>query len=123
MKIVPCLCFSGTRIVSVMSVKVAKSVVRTCPLAVETGTPEIWSDPYGMFLAAVAAEPVYKLLGKEGLGMDKMSPAGEAILHTVCFPMHKSGHGMAGSDWGVFIRFVDMHLKPWPGSPEGAGCL
>ncbi|MBP8304087.1 MAG: acetylxylan esterase [Phycisphaerae bacterium] len=82
------------------------------PLLIQTGTTDIWSDPYGMFLAAVGAEPVYKLLGKEGLGTAKMPPAGDPILHTVGFLMHEGGHGMVDTDWDVFIRFMEMHLKP-----------
>jgi hypothetical protein len=80
------------------------------PLLIQTGTTDIWSDPYGMFLSAVAAEPVYKLLGKEGLGTDKMPAAGEPILHTVGFLMHEGGHGMVNSDWDVFFKFMEMHL-------------
>ncbi len=80
------------------------------PLLIQTGTTDIWSDPYGMFLSAVAAEPVYKLLGKEGLGTNKMPAAGEPILHTVGFLMHEGGHGMVNSDWDVFFKFMERYL-------------
>ena len=82
------------------------------PLLIQTGNTDKWSDPYGMFLAGVAAEPVYKLLGKEGLGTDKLPAAGEPILHTVGFLMHVGGHGMVLRDWDVFLKFMEMHLKP-----------
>ena len=82
------------------------------PVLIQTGTTDIWSDPYGMFLAGVAAEPVYKLLGKEGLGTDKMPAAGQPILHTVGFIMHEGGHGIVDSDWDVYLKFMEMHLKP-----------
>jgi hypothetical protein len=82
------------------------------PVLIQTGTTDKWSDPYGMFLAGVAAEPVYKLLGKEGLGTNKMPPAGEPILHTVAFLIHDGGHGMVNSDWDVYLKFMEMHLKP-----------
>ena len=35
------------------------------PLLLQTGDRDFWSDPKGKFLAAAAAGPVYKLLGKE----------------------------------------------------------
>ena len=38
------------------------------PLLLQTGSTDYWSDPKGEFLAAVAAEPVYKLFGKQGPG-------------------------------------------------------
>ena len=37
------------------------------PLYLSTGSEDQWSDPRGEFLAAVAAGPVYRLLGKQGL--------------------------------------------------------
>jgi len=37
------------------------------PLLLQTGDTDKWSDPYGEFLGAVAAEPVYRLLGKRVL--------------------------------------------------------
>jgi hypothetical protein len=82
------------------------------PVLLQTGSTDKWSDPYGEFLAAVAAEPVYKLLGKEGLGTDKMPPAGEPVLHTIGFFMHAGGHGTLPADWDVFLKFMQMHLQP-----------
>jgi hypothetical protein len=46
------------------------------PVFLQTGDGDGWSDPRGEFLAAVAAAPVYKLFGKEGLGTDQMPEAG-----------------------------------------------
>jgi hypothetical protein len=82
------------------------------PVLLQTGSTDKWSDPYGEFLAAVAAEPVYKLLGKQGLGTDKMPAAGEPILHTIGFYMHAGGHGSLPADWDVFFKFMQMHLQP-----------
>jgi hypothetical protein len=78
----------------------------------QTGNTDKWSDPKGEFLAAVAAEPVYKLFGKQGLGTADVPPAGQAILHTIGYEMHAGGHGMAPSDWDVYVQFMKMHLKP-----------
>ena len=41
------------------------SLVAPRPLLLQTGDTDFWSDPKGEFLAAVAAEPVFKLLGKK----------------------------------------------------------
>lgn len=82
------------------------------PVLLQTGNTDKWSDPYGEFLAAVAAGPVYELLGKQGLGTDKMPAAGEPILHTIGFFMHAGGHGSAPADWPVFLEFMQMHLQP-----------
>ena len=52
------------------------------PVFLQTGDKDFWSDPKGEFLAAVAAEPVFRLFEKQGLGTDEMPEAGEPILHT-----------------------------------------
>jgi hypothetical protein len=80
------------------------------PVLLQTGNQDKWSDPRGEFLAAVAAEPVYRLLGKEGLGTKQIPSAGQAILHTVGYYMHSGGHGTRPSDWDVFLKFMQMHL-------------
>ncbi len=78
----------------------------------QTGSTDYWSDPKGEFLAAVAAEPVFKLLGKDGLGTDVMPGAKQPILHTIGYYMHEGGHGTLPGDWDTFEKFLQMHLKP-----------
>ena len=82
------------------------------PVLLQTGETDGWSDPKGEFLAAVAAAPVYKLLGKQGLDTDQMPPAGQPILHTIGYLMHAGGHGTIPSDWPVFLKFMQMHFQP-----------
>jgi hypothetical protein len=82
------------------------------PVLLQTGNTDQWSDPKGEFLAAVAAAPVFKLLGKEGIDAVQMPEAGEPILHTLGYFMHAGGHGMIPSDWEQFFKFMEMHLKP-----------
>jgi hypothetical protein len=82
------------------------------PVMLQTGNTDKWSDPKGEFLAAVAAEPVYKLFGKQGLGTDQVPLAGQPILHDIGYLMHNGGHGMVPSDWDVYLEFIQMHFKP-----------
>lgn len=81
------------------------------PVLLQTGDKDFWSDPKGEFLAAVAAGPVYRLLGKQGLDTDQMPPAGTPILHTIGYYMHAGGHGTIASDWDQFLAFMQMHLQ------------
>ena len=81
------------------------------PVLLQTGDKDFWSDPKGEFLAAVAAGPVYHLLGKQGLDTDQMPPAGSPILHTIGYFMHAGGHGTIPSDWDQFLAFMQMHLQ------------
>jgi hypothetical protein len=82
------------------------------PILLQTGSTDSWSDPKGEFLAAVAAGPVYKLLGKDGLDTDVWPAAKQPILHDIGYYMHDGGHGMVPSDWDVYIQFLKMHLHP-----------
>ncbi|HKO14042.1 MAG TPA: hypothetical protein VJV22_18885, partial [Acidobacteriaceae bacterium] len=82
------------------------------PVLLQTGNKDFWSDPKGEFLAAVAAGPVYKMLGKDGLDTDVWPAAGQPILHDIGYTMHEGGHGMVPSDWNVYLEFMKMHLHP-----------
>ncbi|MGH9666736.1 MAG: acetylxylan esterase [Bryobacteraceae bacterium] len=77
----------------------------------QTGDSDRWSDPKGEFRAAVAAGPVYRLLGKQGLDVEKMPAAGEPVLHDIGYYMHHGGHGALPADWDQFLKFIRLHLK------------
>jgi hypothetical protein len=80
------------------------------PLLLQTGHTDKWSDPLGEFEAAVAAGPVYELLGKQSLGVSELPGAGEPILNTLGYLMHDGGHGTVPSDWNVYLQFMKKHL-------------
>jgi len=87
------------------------SLIAPRPVLLQTGDTDRWSDPKGEFLAAVAAGPVFQLLGKEGLGTDIMPQANKPILHTLGYTMHSGGHGSMPSDWEQYFAFMRMHLQ------------
>jgi hypothetical protein len=82
------------------------------PVLLQTGDKDFWSDPKGEFLAAVAAEPVFRLYGKQGLGTGQMPAPGVPILHDIGYLEHEGGHGTVPSDWPVFVKFMRMHFGP-----------
>lgn len=89
------------------------SLVAPRPLLLQTGNTDRWSDPKGEYLAALAATPVYKLLGKTGLDTAASMPmAGQPLLNsTLAYFMHDGGHGTIPSDWDVFVKFLEMNLR------------
>jgi hypothetical protein len=87
------------------------SLIAPRPLLLQTGDQDKWSDPRGEFLAAVAAGPMWKLLGKDDLGTTEMPAPGTPILHTLGYEMHAGGHGTVPSDWDVFLESLRLHLK------------
>jgi hypothetical protein len=81
------------------------------PVYLSTGNEDQWSDPKGEFLAAVAAVPVYRLLGKQGLDTDQMPSLDKPIVRTIGFHTHTGKHEITAFDWEQYLVFADMHLR------------
>jgi hypothetical protein len=81
------------------------------PVFLSTGSLDQWSDPRGTFLAAVAAGPVFQLLGGEGLGTNQFPPLDHPIMHTIGFDSHSEGHEITEADWDRFLEFADIHFR------------
>jgi hypothetical protein len=88
------------------------SLIAPRPLLLQTGDTDYWSDPKGEYLSAVAASPVWRLLGTEGLATDHYPAAGEPVLSTLGYYMHVGRHGILPPDWPVFLTFMRKHLLP-----------
>ena len=71
---------------------------------------DAWADPHGMFLAEVAAGPVYKLLGAKDLGTSQFPPI-ETTLATgdLAFRQHNQGH-TPQPNWPAFLDFAARFL-------------
>jgi hypothetical protein len=69
-----------------------------------------WVDAKGMFLAAVGAGPVYRLLGKKDLGTSEFPPIETALIDgDVAFRQHSGGHTPA-PNWPTFITFAGKYM-------------
>lgn len=78
------------------------------------GAGDAWADPTGEFLAAVAAGPVYKLLGAHDLGTSTMPTPETGLTHgELAFRQHRFGH-TPGPNWPVFLDFAARYLEPQP---------
>ncbi len=72
---------------------------------------DAWQDAQGMFIAAVAASPVWNLLGAKGLGTSTFPPVNTLIdSGDVAFRQHQYGHTPA-PNWPYFIEFADKEFK------------
>ncbi len=84
------------------------------PVFISVGSQKVeggWVDAKGMFLAAVGAGPVYKLLGKKDLGTADFPPIETALIDgDVAFRQHSSGH-TTGPNWPTFLKFADRYFK------------
>jgi hypothetical protein len=84
------------------------------PVFVSSGSFEVeggWVDARGMFMAAAAAGPVYRLLGKKDLGTSEFPPIETALVDgEIAFRQHKGGH-TAGPNWPTFLKFADRYIQ------------
>jgi hypothetical protein len=71
-----------------------------------------WVDARGMFMATVAAGPVYRLLGRRDLGTAEMPPLEHGLLEgALAFRQHAAGHTI-GPNWPFFISWAERFLAP-----------
>jgi hypothetical protein len=109
------------------------------PVFISCGSPEKegnWVDDKGQFMAAVAAAPVYELLGERGLSdgplrggtssapeasasgrpLVEMPPIGTSLLGgTLAFRQHREGHTV-DPNWPYFLEFAQRYF----GTQSGA---
>ena len=79
-----------------------------------------WVDAKGMFLGAVGAGPVYKLLGKRDLGTTEFPPVETTLIDgDIAFRSHSGGH-TTGPNWPTFLAFASRYLTPEPNRQAGA---
>ncbi|MGH8338375.1 MAG: acetylxylan esterase, partial [Gammaproteobacteria bacterium] len=73
-----------------------------------------WVDAKGMFLAAVGAGPVYRLLGKKDLGTTEFPPIATPLIDgDVAFRQHTAGHTDA-PNWPTFLTFAARYIHDSP---------
>jgi hypothetical protein len=88
------------------------ALVAPRPLFIGAGNFEQdpWVDPKGSFLAAQAASPVYRLLGRTGLAEGDYGGVGTEILAgEIAFRQHSGGHTNA-PNWDAFLTFAQRYF-------------
>jgi hypothetical protein len=110
------------------------SLIAPRPLFLSTGSEDRWGDPRGEWEAAIAAAPVYKLLGEQGVVTNlppdvmtdgngtgsllksdvlesyPMPPLDVPVMRDVGFQTHTGKHDVLPEDWERFLDFADLHF-------------
>ncbi len=81
------------------------------PVFITGGTTDQWADPVGMFKAAVAAGPVYRVLGKNDLGTTELPPLDTPLTKgDLGWHYHTGGHTATTADWKAFLEFLGKYF-------------
>lgn len=80
------------------------------PLYVASAAEDLWADPRGEFLATLAADPVYRLLGAAGLGTDEMPAVDQPVGNVLRYHVRSGGHDVTEFDWKQYLEQADRHM-------------
>jgi hypothetical protein len=69
-----------------------------------------WANPAGQFEVLQGADPVYRMLGVEGLSTHQMPLVRQLVSSRLGYYIREGKHSMTADDWRIFMDFAD---KRW----------
>ena len=85
------------------------------PVYIASASEDRWADPKGEFLSAHHADPVYRLLGTDGMGgaaPPQTMPEADAPISngTIGYHLRTGKHDITSYDWMQYLNFADRHI-------------
>jgi dienelactone hydrolase len=79
------------------------------PVLLTNAEEDQWANPDGQFEMLRAANPVYRLLGVDGLGPEDRPMQNRIVGNKLAYFLRPGPHSMTRDDWLVFLEFADRH--------------
>jgi hypothetical protein len=80
------------------------------PILCSNAVEDQWANPDGQFDNLVAASPVYRLLGGEGLVPADKPPVGKLLAKKLGYFIREGKHTVTSEDWSIFCDYADAQL-------------
>ena len=83
------------------------------PVYVASADEDLWADPKGEYLSAWNADPVYRLLGTDGIGGAPDTPpeTDVPVGATIRYHRRSGKHDVTDFDWNEYLGFADRYMK------------